>query len=39
MQRKTTLMEWWWLISEKRYDGYAHSQEEDNNEALKAFLQ
>ena len=21
MQRKTSLLEWWWLISEKRCDG------------------
>ena len=32
-------LEWWQLISEKRYDGYAHSQEDDDvyNEAPKAF--
>jgi hypothetical protein len=29
MKRKTSLLEWWWLISEKRYDGCAHSQEDD----------
>jgi hypothetical protein len=27
MQRKTSLLEWWRLISEKRCDGCAHSQE------------
>jgi hypothetical protein len=37
MQRKTGLMEWWRLISEKRCDGYDHSQEDGYNEALKAF--
>ena len=31
-------LEWWQLIYEKRCDGYAHSQEDDYNEALKAFL-
>jgi hypothetical protein len=31
-------LEWWWLISENRCDGNAHSQEEGYNEALKAFL-
>jgi hypothetical protein len=31
-------LEWWKLISEKRCDGYSHSQEDDYNEALKAFL-
>jgi hypothetical protein len=32
-------LEWCYLISEKRSDGYAHSQEYDAyNEALKAFL-
>jgi hypothetical protein len=39
MQRKQACLEWWWLISEKRCDGSAHSQEEGYNEALKAFLQ
>jgi hypothetical protein len=39
MQRKTSLLEWWQLISEKRCDRYAHSQEDDYNEALKAILQ
>jgi len=32
-------LEWWQLISEKRCDGYSHSQEGDYNEARKAFLQ
>jgi hypothetical protein len=32
-------LEWWQLISEKRCDGYSHSQEDDYNEALKALLQ
>jgi hypothetical protein len=32
-------LEWWQLISEKRCDGYSHSQEDDYyNEALRAFL-
>jgi hypothetical protein len=33
-------IKWWKLISEKRCDGYAHSQEDDDvyNEAPKAFL-
>ena len=39
MQRKTSLLEWWRLISKKRCDGCAHSPEDDYNEALKAFLQ
>jgi hypothetical protein len=39
MQRKTSLLEWWQLISEKRCDGYAHSQKYGYNEAMKAFLQ
>jgi hypothetical protein len=39
MQRKTSLLEWWQLIFEKRYDDYAHSPEYDYNEDLKAFLQ
>ena len=30
-------LEWWQLIFEKRCDGYAHSQEDEYNEALKAF--
>jgi hypothetical protein len=37
MQWKTSLLEWWWLISEKRCDGYANSQKDGYNEALKAF--
>jgi hypothetical protein len=28
-------LEWWQLISEKRCDGYSHSQEDDYNEDLK----
>jgi hypothetical protein len=36
MQQKTSLLEWWQL---KRCDGYVPSQEDDYNEALKAFLQ
>jgi hypothetical protein len=39
MQRKTSLLEWWGLIFEKRCDGCSHSQEDHYNEALKAFLQ
>jgi hypothetical protein len=39
MQRKTSLLEWLRLISEKRCDGYTHLQEYDYNEDLKAFLQ
>jgi hypothetical protein len=35
---KTSLLEWWQLISEKRCDGYAHSQEDEYNEALKEFF-
>jgi hypothetical protein len=35
---ETSLLEWWRLISEKRSDSCAHSQEDDYNEALKAFL-
>jgi hypothetical protein len=33
-------LEWWHLISEKRCDGYAHLQEDDDdyNEALEVFL-
>jgi hypothetical protein len=32
-------LEWWQLISEKKCDGYSHSQEDDcYNEAPKAFL-
>jgi hypothetical protein len=37
MQWKTSLLEWWWLIFEKRCDDCAHSQEDGYNEALKAF--
>jgi hypothetical protein len=39
MQWKTSLLEWWRLISEKRCDSYVHSQEDDYNESLNAFLQ
>jgi hypothetical protein len=38
MKTKTSLLEWWQLISEKRCDGYAHSQEDEYNEAQKAFF-
>jgi hypothetical protein len=31
-------LEWLQLISEKRCDGYSHSQEDGYNEALNAFL-
>ena len=37
MQQKTSLLEWWWLISEKRCDDYANSQEDDYNEDMKVF--
>jgi hypothetical protein len=36
---ETSLLEWWRLISKKRCESCAHSQEDDYNEALKAFLQ
>jgi hypothetical protein len=39
MQWKTSLLEWWRVISEKRCVSDAHSQEDGYNEALKAFLQ
>jgi hypothetical protein len=35
---KTSLLEWWQLIPEKRCDVYAHSQEDEYNEALKVFV-
>ena len=38
MQTETSLLEWWQLISEKRCDNYAHSQEYEYNEAPKEFL-
>jgi hypothetical protein len=38
MQRKTSLLEWWRLIFEKRCDGCAQSQEDNYNEDLKEFL-
>ena len=31
-------LEWWHLISDKRCDGYSHSQEDGYNEARKAFF-
>jgi hypothetical protein len=37
MQWKISLLECWWLISDKRCDGCAHLQEDDYNEALKDF--
>jgi hypothetical protein len=37
MKWKINLLEWWQLISEKRCDGCAHSQEDGYNEAPKAF--
>jgi hypothetical protein len=39
MQTEKSLIEWWQLISEKKCDRYTHSQEDEYNEALKAFLQ
>jgi hypothetical protein len=36
---KTSFLEWWQLISEKRCGDYAHSQEDEYNEDIKAFLQ
>ena len=38
MQQKTSLLEWWRLISEKICDGCAHSKEDDYNDAMKAFF-
>jgi hypothetical protein len=35
---KTSLLEWWQLISEKRCEDYAHLQEDDYNEDLNAFF-
>jgi hypothetical protein len=35
---KTSLLEWWQLISEKRCEGYVHSKEDEYNEASKEFL-
>jgi hypothetical protein len=37
MQQKTSLLEWWRLVSEKRYDDCTHSQEEGYNEDMNAF--
>jgi hypothetical protein len=31
-------LEWWYIISKKRCDDYAHLQEDDYNEAPKTFL-
>jgi len=39
MQTETSFLEWWHLMSEKRCDDYAHSHEDEYNEALKAFSQ
>jgi hypothetical protein len=39
MQWKISLLEWWQLIYEKICEHYAHSQEDDYNEALRAILQ
>jgi hypothetical protein len=36
---ETSLLEWWWLISKKRCDDYAHLQEYDYNVDLKALEQ
>jgi hypothetical protein len=36
MHRKTSLLEWWWLISENKCDSCANSLEDHYNEALKA---
>jgi hypothetical protein len=38
MQTKTSLLEWWHRISEKRCGGYDHSQEDEYNEVPKEFL-
>jgi hypothetical protein len=38
MQTETSLPKWWQLISEKRCDDDDHSQEDEYNEAPKAFL-
>ena len=38
MQTETSLLKWWQLISEKRCNGYAHSQQDEYNEAPKAFF-
>jgi hypothetical protein len=37
MQWKTSLLEWWQLISEKRCDDCTHLLEDGYNEVLKAF--
>jgi hypothetical protein len=38
MQQNTSLLEWSRLISEKRCEGCAQSQEDDYNEALQAIF-
>ena len=38
MHTETSLLEWWWLIYEKICDDYTHLQEDEYNEAPKAFL-
>jgi len=38
MLNETNFLKWWQLISKKRCDGYAHSQEDEYNEAPKEFL-
>jgi len=38
MQTETNLLECWQIIYEKRWDNYAHSQEDGYNVATKAFL-
>ena len=39
MKTETSLLESWQPMFEKRCEDYAHSQEYEYNEALKAFLQ
>jgi hypothetical protein len=36
---KTSLLEWWQLISNKRCDSYAHLLKDYYNEAMNTFLQ
>jgi hypothetical protein len=38
MQNETNLHEWWQLIFENRCENYTHSQEDEYNEAPKAFF-
>jgi hypothetical protein len=38
MQTETNMLEWLQLLSRKRCDDYAHSQEVGYNESPKAFL-